>query len=141
MPRLTVWFIRASLVYLLVGFSFGAMMLIYKVRPLYPFMWWVRPSHVEFLLLGWTVQLVMGVAFWILPRFEGGTGRGSVWMVWGAFALLNAGVILASLASLLNLPVWIHLTGRILEFGAVVAFASHAVPRVKPFGHILPGKD
>jgi len=61
--------------------------------------------HVEFLLIGWTVQLTMGVAFWILPRFEGGTSRGAVGYAWLAFVLLNAGVIFVwgSLEELLRL--------------------------------------
>lgn len=48
------------------------------------------PPHVEFMLIGWTVQLTMGVAFWILPRFEGGVSRGAVGYAWFAFVLLNA---------------------------------------------------
>lgn len=138
MPRLSVWFVRASLLYLLVGFTFGAMMLVYKVAPLHPFLWWVRSSHIDFLLFGWTLQLAMGVAFWILPKFEGGARRGNVPLAWVAFALINVGALVAGLVRWVPLPPWTFLSGRILEFAAVAAFALHAFPRVKPFRDTTP---
>ncbi|MFQ6616810.1 MAG: hypothetical protein ACE5HZ_08640 [Fidelibacterota bacterium] len=140
MPRLSVWFVRASLVYLIVGFTFGSMMLVYKVQPLHPLLWWVRPSHIDFLLFGWTLQLAMGVAFWILPRFQGSARRGNVPLAWTAFFLINAGTLVAGLVPVVPLPPWTFLTGRTLEFAAVLAFAIHAFPRVKPFRETREGK-
>ena len=93
MPRLSCWFIRASLAYLVTGFTLGALMLTLKAVVRYEGVGLLMTPHVEFLLIGWTVQLTMGVAFWILPRFEGGTSRGAVGYAWLAFVLLNAGVI------------------------------------------------
>ena len=78
MPALSRWFIRASLAYLVAGFSLGAFMLVAKAFARHGWTGLVLVPHVEFLLLGWTMQLTMGVAFWILPRFEGGTSRGAV---------------------------------------------------------------
>jgi len=104
-PRLSCWFIRASLAYLVTGFTLGALMLTLKAVVRYEGVGLLMTPHVEFLLIGWTVQLTMGVAFWILPRFEGGTSRGAVGYAWLAFVLLNAGVIFVwgSLEELLRL--------------------------------------
>ena len=132
MPRLSRWFIRASLVYLALGFTFCGLMLFNKGVPLSVWLWQLLPLHVEFLLLGWTVQLAMGVGFWILPRFRAGVSRGNERAAWAAFALLNVGVWLAGMGPLLDAPTWATLLGRLAEAGSAAAFAVHAWPRVKP---------
>jgi heme/copper-type cytochrome/quinol oxidase subunit 1 len=88
--------------------------------------WRLLPAHIEFLLFGWTVQLIMGVGFWIFPRFL--RSRGDVRPAWLAFALLNLGVWLVGLAPLLDGPVFVPFLGRLAEAGAVVAFARNAWP-------------
>jgi hypothetical protein len=90
------------------------------------------PAHIEFLLFGWTVQLVMGVGFWIFPRFR--RSRGDERPAWLAFGLLNLGVLLIGLGSVFNGPTMVSLIGRLAEVGAVGAFALHSWPRIKPPG-------
>ena len=130
MPRLSRWFIRASLIYLALGFTFGALMLFNKGVLLSVWLWQLLPAHIEFLLLGWTVQLAMGVAFWILPRF--GSARGNEKAAWAAFIFLNAGVWMAGIGRLMGIPDSMVIIGRAAEAGAAIAFAIHAWPRVKP---------
>lgn len=132
MPRLSCWFIRAALIYLAVGLTLGGLLLFHKGIPFYPLLWRLLPVHVEFLLFGWTVQLVMGVGFWIFPRFW--RSRGNETPAWLAFGLLNGGVLLAGLGPALGAPAWITLVGRLAEMGAAAAFAIHAWPRIKPPG-------
>lgn len=132
MPRLSRWFVRAALVYLAVGFTLGALMLSNKGLSLSATIWRLLPAHIECMLLGWTLQLMMGVAFWILPRFQGQRGREAP--AWMAFWLLNAGVLLAGLGATLALPAQVVLAGRLAEVAAVVTFAVHAWPRIKPVG-------
>lgn len=131
MPRLSCWLVRASLGYLLAGFTLGALILAQKGLPLAPLAWRLFPAHLEFLLGGWTVQLAMGVAFWILPRFAGGVSRGNEAAAWWAFGLLNAGVLLAGLGPVLGAPGSLVLAGRAAEAAAAVAFAVHAWRRVR----------
>jgi len=133
MPRLSCWFIRASLAYLIAGFTLGALMLTLKALAYYGLMGFLLGPHVEFLLIGWTVQLTMGVAFWMLPRVKGGR-RGRVISAWLAFVLLNLGVIAAALGPpLAGIALALPL-GRGAEAGAAVAFAIHAWPRVRRVG-------
>lgn len=134
MPRLTVLMLRIALVYLALGFSFGGLLLFHKGIPLSPWLWSLLPAHIEFLLLGWTVQLAMGVAFWILPRFSREPKRGDERLAWLAFALLNLGVLLAGVGPLLGAAALLVFLGRAAEAGAALAFAVHAWPRVKAFG-------
>lgn len=132
MPQLSVLLIRAALVYFAAGFTLGGLMLVEKAVRIDPVLWRLFDAHVEFLLVGWTVQLAMGVAFWMLPRFEGGMSRGNEPAAWTAFFLVNAGVLFVGLGSFLGLPQAVSLTGRVFEVGAALAFAIHAWPRVRP---------
>jgi heme/copper-type cytochrome/quinol oxidase subunit 1 len=134
MPRPSCWFIRASLLYLAVGFTLGASLLFHKGVPLQPVLWRLLPPHIEFVLLGWTLQLAMGVAFWILPRYLQGPERGHEVTAWLAFVLLNGGVLMVGIGWMLGAPALIPLLGRIAEAGAAVAFGVHAWRRVRPFG-------
>jgi hypothetical protein len=136
MPRLSAWFVRFALVYLTLGFTFGGLLLANKGIPLHPLIWRLLPAHIEFLLLGWTVQLAFGVAFWILPRWQ--TQRGDVRPAWVSLILLNLGVWVVVVAGWANWPAWVLATGRLLEAAAVAAFARHAWPRVKPWMEEAP---
>lgn len=130
MPRLSVWLIRTALGHLLVGFTLGALLLANKGVPLHPMVWRLLPIHIELLLLGWTLQLALGVAFWILPRF--GNERPRAWLAWVAYLLLNLGIgLVAANIFLVTVPA-LTFWGRLLEVGAALAFALHAWPRVKP---------
>lgn len=134
MPVLSIWTIRAALVYLLTGFTFGGLLLFHKGIPISSMLWSLLPAHIEFLLLGWTVQLAMGMAFWILPRFRRPPRRGNTSLAWLAFGLLNLGVLTVGLGPLVIPSPLPTLVGRSAEFVAAVAFAAHAWPRIKPAG-------
>jgi len=131
MPRLSVWFVRASLLYLLLGFFFGALLLAQKGIPFFAPVWNLLPLHMEFLLVGWLIQLAMGVAFWIIPRFGGNSPRGPVGLVWVSFALLNAGILITVL------QYWFPamlLIGRIAEVVAGILFVIGSWRRIRPQG-------
>jgi hypothetical protein len=132
-PRLSRWYIRASLLYLAAGVTLGMLLLVHKGIPLHPALWRILPPHIEFLLLGWTLQLAMGVMFWSLPRFQHGPERGNEALAWWAFGLLNVGVGLVSVGWVLGVPGWLPFLGRVIEAAAAIAFAAHAWPRVKSF--------
>ena len=134
MPRLSVWMVRASLLYFLAGFTMGALMLFNKGVFLHPAIWRLLAPHIEFLLLGWTMQLAIGVAFWITPRLSGGRGRGNVKLAWLAFALLNVGILCVSVAGWSDRLPLVGVSGRLAEFIAALAFMSNIWPRVRPVG-------
>ncbi len=135
MTRLSVWTVRTSLLYLGAGFLIGALMLTQKGVPTFdPSALRMLPLHVEFVLFGWTLQLAMGIAFWILPRFSHGPRYGNQVFGWLAFVLLNIGVLCAGLSQWLGADSAFALLGRLAEVGAVIAFVGHAWPRVRPIG-------
>jgi hypothetical protein len=132
MPRLSVYFVRASLIYLILGFTLGGLLLANKGVILSPFIWVLLPAHIEFTFIGWMIQLTIGIAFWILPRFSKNPLRGNESWSWGTFILLNAGILCIVLQSLLGVQ-WLSFVGRILEALALTAFVIGNWRRVRPF--------
>lgn len=130
MPRLSRWFVRSALGYLLLGFTLGALMLGNKGIPLSPALWRLLPAHMEFLLIGWVMQLALGIAFWMLPRFLGGAPRGSETGARAAFVLLNLGIWLVALGTVFAAPAVVRFVGRAAEVAAALAFGLHIWPRI-----------
>ena len=143
MPRLSQLMIRTALLWLAIGYSVGGLVLLNKGLPLLPWLWSLRAAHIHMLLVGWTVQLACGVAFWILPRLDARGTRGDERLVWGCYAALNAGVVLGALHDPLEaLAAWPGWAALLVVMGllymlAAVLFAIHAWPRVVSF-RVIP---
>jgi len=133
MPRLSVYFVRASLIYMLLGLTFGGLLLANKGFMISARIWMLLPIHIEFDLVGWLVQLVMGVAFWILPRFSKGPLRGNEHLSWFAFLFINIGILLVATEALLSIQS-LMLIGRLFESCALILFAVGNWSRIKPHG-------
>ncbi len=130
MSRASVWLVRVALAHLLAGAALGAWMLAAKAGgPPSPV--WAFPVHVEVLLYGWLLQLVLGVAHWILPRPAGEGRARDTFLLWTAAVALNAGVWLIVAAAVLGGP--LELPGRGLELTAAVLAASHLAPRLRTY--------
>ena len=140
MPRLSYLFIRASLVYLVLGFTLGGLILTNKSIPFAPFIWALLPAHIEFLTLGWLTQLALGVAFWILPRLASNTPRGNERWSWTAFVLVNLGIALNIASPYVGLT-WLGLSARILQAIGVAAFAIGNWQRIYPLKISLPPRQ
>ena len=133
MPRLSVWFIRAALIALVLGTLVGSVLLAAKGMPAGDGFVRAVPLHAELLLIGWLVNLALGVAYWILPKHASARERGHSAPAWAALLLVNAGVIVVGYATMASAPALL-LAGRVAEVAAVACFAAHAWSRVKPFG-------
>ena len=130
MPPWSVRFQRAAFAWLLIGSGVGTLMLASRG------LGWTVPYaealalHLDVMLFGWMTQFTMGTAYWMLPKHAAGAERGPNAPIVAAWVLLNLGVAAAGLG---GSPALV-LAGRLAEFAAVVAFATNAVPRIKPFG-------
>lgn len=131
MPRLSVWFVRCALIYLLLGVTLGSLLLANKGASLTPWIWNLLPAHMEFLLLGWMAQLAMGVAFWILPRSGSGQPRGRTSMIYSALIILNLGIWMVALQPYAG-SLLLTLIGRALEALSGILFLLGSWPRIKP---------
>ena len=134
MPRVSAWFVRSSLVCLALGFTLGAVMLAAKGAGATTVIPRILPLHIELLLVGWMLQLAMGVAQWILPRFGvQGVARGAA-PAWVAFAALNTGMVLVAVAALSPDLAVLVLLGRAAEVVAAGAFVASVWARVRASG-------
>lgn len=135
MPRLSVLFVRTSLLHLAVGVTLGSPILWHKATGTLPLAWRLLPAHIEIVVMGWLLQLAMGVAFWILPRrrLDGRPSRGREPAAWSAYALLNLGLTAVALSTI-ALPTPAFALGRLAEATAMALFTWHAWPRIKAAG-------
>lgn len=134
MPFLSVLLVRTALGWLAVGSAMGALLLASKAAALPSGGLRLLHAHSEAVLIGWMVQLAMGVGWWILPKYPRLPERGPTAPVWAAWLLLNAGVLLAGAGRSLGAPDAVAMAGRSAELLAVCAFAGAVWPRVKAFG-------
>ena len=133
MPKLSVWMIRAALIHMGIGFLFGSLILHHKGIPIFEWTWRLLNPHVEVVIFGWVMQLVMGVAFFALPRFPKRERRyGAEKLGWVGLYLLNGGVVLASFAYWSGNTAFV-IIGRSLTSLGLVAYVLLIWPRVKAF--------
>lgn len=128
MVRLSRLFIRTALVYLLIGVTLGTWMLIGKAFGNYDSYAYLG-VHMEVLLVGWFFQLVLGVSYWILPRRLADNIRVRPELAWGAYVMVNAGIITVSIASIRDDPTGLFF-GRLMELLAAIMYVIHIRPRL-----------
>lgn len=132
MPAPSVWMVRLALVHLVAGSGLGALLLASREMPrlaeVAGGLWGFRNVHLETLLVGFMVQLALGVAYWILPRVGGERPR--AWLAVAGAALLNAGVVAAAAGGAWEAEAW-AVAGRSAEATAALLFGVHAWPRVR----------
>lgn len=134
MPLLSRYFVRSSLLCLLAGFTIGGLILAAKAGIVTPLVWLWFPAHIALLLTGWLIQLALGVAYWIFPRIIL-TVRGRTRWAAASFVVMQSGLVFVA-GSLLQIwwPDAANLLGIgvLLQAAAVLLFAVHAWPRIRP---------
>lgn len=127
MPAISRILVRTSFCYLILGSAIGTWLLLDKAAST-PILEGVRNIHREIMLAGWIVQLVLGTATWILPRND--RSRGDMKSVWIAYALFNAGILVAAFGTVLENQAVLTAAHSCYAAGAV-SFAKHAWPRIR----------
>jgi hypothetical protein len=125
---------------LALGVTLGGLMLNDRIVP-GDWIAWALPAHVHMLLVGWLLQFVLAIAFWLLPRrrlparplgSDERTARAA------AVALnlgLAARLVAEPLARAGHDAAWIAATlaiAALLQVGAVLTFVAHLWPRLAP---------
>ena len=125
MPRITRWFLKTGLIYLVIGLAAG--MFPRLAGPLFP-------VYVHFITIGWLTQLIFGVAFWLFPQSRRGA-KPDERPLWAVYALLNAGLIVRAVAEpATQLPgrEWAIAFAAASLWAACCLFAAVTWPRIRP---------
>ncbi len=130
MPQASVWFLRAALVHLLLGFAAGGLLLAQKGFPLPVPAAPLLGAHRDLVLVGWMAQCALGVAWWILPKHPREPVRGPEWPARASWWLVNGGVVFAAAAR----PAGGALAGYLAMGLGTILLVGALLPRVKAFG-------
>lgn len=137
MPSLTRWFIKTSLVYLVAALFIGAVLAGRTLWSLSPFLAAMRPIYFHLFMVGWVFQLILGVIYWMFPKYTRENPHGSEGLWQAAFWLLNAGLLLRLVAEPMQTlsvqPIWGWLLAlsAVLQWVAGLIFAGNTWGRVK----------
>ncbi len=120
MDKITVTFIRAAFLYLLVGSSIGALILFWpQATGIY------RSIHAHLNVFGWLSMMVFGVGYHILPRFSGRPLH-SQGLAWAHLYLSNIGLIgLALFWGIANYTGGGAMRLPLAIFGAILAISTY----------------
>jgi hypothetical protein len=94
MPTLSRWFIKIGLLYFIVSLLLGALMMAQPALGWSAQIQVLRPVYLHFLFIGWVTQIIMGVAYWMFPKYSREHPRGSEKLGWAVLILLNIGLVL-----------------------------------------------
>ncbi|MBL8164037.1 MAG: hypothetical protein JNJ61_18760 [Anaerolineae bacterium] len=97
MLALSRWFIKVGMLYFISGLMLAALLLAQPVMGWSARLQVLRPVYLHFLFIGWVTQVIMGVGYWMFPRFSKEKPRGSEKLGWTVLALLNIGLILRTI--------------------------------------------
>lgn len=137
MPLTSRVSVKASFLYLALGAVLGATLLINRWVPLGSAVSALRVTHVQFLVLGWLTQLIVGVAWWLLPPLpiglqkdaplpvrRGQAQRGSEAVFWAMLACLNAGILLGALSAPLHSWTQVDLFSTLADVSGLFLLAT-----------------
>jgi hypothetical protein len=135
MLKVTRWFIKAGMAYLVLGIF---LFLIDSI-PVLSINMNLLPVYWHMIALGWITQVIIGVSIWMFPRKKKDRKNLESPVAWGIFWTLNSGLILRFLAE--PFPVLysgtlliqlITVLSVLLQLTAAVLYLIEIWPRVKP---------
>ena len=137
MPRLSRYFIKAGLIYLIAAFTLGFWVAARVPLGLPEWLSAFSPVLAHLFVVGSITQLIMGVAYWMFPKLSKDNPRGDVRFGWIIFALLNIGLLLRVVAEPVmtldpNAPLgWALIASAICQLLAGWGIVIALWPRVK----------
>ena len=137
MPPITRLFVKTALVYLVAALLVGVATTLRPLTAAAPVVGALAPVYFHLFMVGWVTQLIIGVAYWMFPKFSREQPRGRDRLALAAYWLLNIGLVLRALAepaqAVQPLPVWgvLIVVAAIMQWLGGLAFVVNTWPRVK----------
>jgi hypothetical protein len=137
MPTLTRWYVKTALVYFIVALGVAVLLAARNLLRLPPLVDTLGPPYLHLLLIGWMTQLIMGIVFWMFPKYSREQPRHSEGAAWAVYAMLNIGLLLRAIGEPANTlrteRVWDYLLliSAMLQWLAGLVFVANTWGRVK----------
>lgn len=136
MPTLTRWFLKSSLLFLVIGMLMGILLAFRSPLNLPNNFSAFSPVFFHLFMVGWVTQLIFGVVFWMFPKYSREKPRGSEALGWSVFWLLNIGLVLRVIAepaqSMNPTPAW----GWLLAVSALLQWLAGMVFVINTWGRV-----
>jgi len=137
MPPLTRWFIKSSLLCLVLALTLRVLQTGEYPDQIAPMISALSPVYFHLFMVGWVTQAIFGVVFWMFPKYSLSAPRGSERLGWISFWLLNVGLSLRIVAEPMNALqsgwLWSALlvSSGLAQWLAGLAFVANSWSRVK----------
>ncbi|HIE56810.1 MAG TPA: hypothetical protein EYP88_01070 [Anaerolineales bacterium] len=136
MPKLTRWYIKFSLVYLLAALLIAVMLAGRTLWTLPAVLAALSPVYFHLFMVGWVSELIIGVVFWLFPTLTSEKKRGNEALAWAVFWMLNAGLLLRVISEpVLTSAPWaggVLAVSAVLQWLAGMGFVYLTWGRVRP---------
>ncbi len=137
MPVVTRVFVKTALVYFVIALLTGMLVAARPVLALPRLVTGLTPVYFHLFMVGWVTQLIIGIAYWMFPKYRRDLPRGYDSLAWATYALLNLGLLLRLVAepaqAVSPAPSWGWLLAlsALLQWLGGLAFVANTWPRVK----------
>ncbi len=135
MPPLSRWLVKSG--FLSLGLALLLELLLARPTSMLPGLSSaaLHLGAIHLLTVGWLLQLICGVAFWMFPRHPSQPPRGDARPGWAALVLLNTGLALRLVGEAWRLggngPAWPLELAALLQLGAVILLVRLLWPRIR----------
>lgn len=132
MPKVSLAFIRWSLIQLSIASTIGLLLLISKATGEWMHVWTIRPLHTEGMWFGWIINLVLGTAWWIMPkRLDLADKYGNQVLGWVSFVFIQGDWLYRVFIDAYQAPNFV----RLLPLLGMISFVIGIWPRLKHIIH------
>ncbi len=130
--------VRTSIFYLIVGVLLGFFIQLGYRFTIFSWATYWRTTHVHLLLIGFVIQMIMGVAVWMFPRRKNPPYWTPESQGLALYSILNIGILLRTIGepfrSRWEWAYWLWVTGSIIEIIAIFYFIALVYPRIRKPG-------
>jgi hypothetical protein len=137
LPILTRLWIKTALVYFVLALLLGILLAGQSAGLIHLPVQSLFPSYIHFLAVGWISQLIIGVVFWMFPKYTQNKPRRSEGLGWVTYITLNLGLLLRLVGEPLHATTnatwagWLMAASALLLLIAGTAFVINTWGRVK----------
>lgn len=137
MPTLTRYFIKTGLICFVLALALGVALMLRPFLRLPDAFVAFGPVYIHLLMVGWVTQLIIGVVYWMFPKYSKNHPRGSETLGWMVYFLLNIGLLFRAVGEPLSVTSpgapanWMLALSALCQFVAGWGFILNAWGRVK----------